>query len=122
MYNEFTLQNSIPVDGCSSPYYDYCIVFPEINWLMVKIGNTSILDLRVTIKEMPTSLSRVLKQYKAYTFKSTRYAEVITYTITPDRWMELQGEISNFEFTIMGSHDKLNINQKDVEVMIEFDV
>ena len=49
-------------------------------------------------------------------------SEVITYSITTDRWLELLGSISNFEFTVLGSHDKLNIGQKAVEVMVEFDV
>jgi hypothetical protein len=36
--------------------------------------------------------------------------------------MELRGAISGFSFEVQGSHDKLNINEKDVEVLITFNV
>ena len=34
--------------------------------------------------------------------------------------MELRGEITNIEFEVLGSHDKLNIGQKDVDVLVTF--
>lgn len=59
--------------------------------------------------------------YKAYNFKSARYAEIVTYTITAAyRWMELRGAISGFSFQVLGLQDKLNINQKNVDVMVSF--
>lgn len=36
--------------------------------------------------------------------------------------MELRGAISGFKFEVLGSHDKLNIGQKDVEVLVTFNV
>ena len=36
--------------------------------------------------------------------------------------MELRGAITGFDFKVLGSHDKLNIGQKDVEVMVSFTV
>lgn len=34
--------------------------------------------------------------------------------------MELRGAISGFSFQVLGSQDKLNINQKNVDVMVSF--
>ena len=54
---------------------------------------------------------------------SERWAETITYTVpAASRWMELRGLISDFEFSVLGSQDKLNIGQTDVEVMVSFTV
>ena len=109
------------VSGCLSVYYQYCIVFREINWFAVKIGNTTILPLQVYVDRMPVSISRVDTSYTAFTFKSERWSETITYTITAAyRWMELRGAITGFGFNVLGSQDKLNINQKDVDVMVSF--
>lgn len=36
--------------------------------------------------------------------------------------MELRGAITGFSFDVLGSHDKLNIGQKNVEVMVSFNV
>ena len=36
--------------------------------------------------------------------------------------MQLRGAITDFEFTVLGSHDKLNIDQKNVEVLVTFTV
>lgn len=110
------------VTGCLSPFYEYCIVYKEINWLAVKIGNTTLNELQVYVTKLPTSISRVSTNYQAFTFKSERWSETITYTITPNRWLELRGTISGFSFEVLGSHDKLNIGQKDVEVLITFNV
>lgn len=38
------------------------------------------------------------------------------------RWLALRGTISNFTFNVVGSQNKLNINQKNVEVTIGFKV
>ena len=40
---DFVLEGT--VSGCQSPYYQKCIVFKEINWLAVHIGNTTLLTL-----------------------------------------------------------------------------
>ena len=54
---------------------------------------------------------------------SERWSETITYTITAaHRWMELRGTISGFSFEVLGSHDKLNVGQKNVEVLVKFNV
>lgn len=36
--------------------------------------------------------------------------------------MELRGTISGFSFEVLGSHDKLNVGQKNVEVLVKFNV
>ena len=36
--------------------------------------------------------------------------------------MELRGLISNFDFEVLGSQDKLNIGEKAVEIMVSFNV
>jgi hypothetical protein len=96
-------------------------VFREINWFAIKIGNTTILPLQAYVLRLPTSISRVDTTYRCYTYLSTRYSEVITYTITAAyRWMELRGSISGFSFQVLGSQDKLNIGQKNVDVMVSF--
>ena len=111
------------VIGCLPTFYEHCIVYKEINWLAIRIGNTTLLDLQVIIEKLPTSISRVDTTYKAFTFKSKRWSETITYTIKANpRWLELRGSITGFSFEVLGSHDKLNINQKNVEVMISFTV
>lgn len=52
---------------------------------------------------------------------SQRWSETITYTITAaQRWMELRGSITNFSFEVLGSQNKLNIGQKNVDVLISF--
>ena len=119
MNEEFQLNGR--VSGCLSIYYIYCIVFEEINWFAVKIGNTTLLPLQVTVGKMPVSISRVNTYYNAFNFKSERWSETVKYTITAShRWMELRGEITDFSFDVLGSHDKLNINEKDVEVLVSF--
>ena len=74
--------------GCLPTFYEHCIVYKEINWVAIKIGNTTLLDLQVIIDKMPTSISRVNTMYQAFTFKNRKWAETITYTITADpRWL-----------------------------------
>lgn len=34
----------------------------------------------------------------------------------------MQGTITGFNFEVLGSHDKLNINQKNVDVLVTFTV
>ena len=83
--------------------------------MAVKIGNTTLIDLQLYVTKMPTSISRVDTTYQAFTFKSERWSETITYTITQAyRWMELRGAIKGFSFEVLGSHDKLNVGEKDV--------
>ena len=116
---DFALNGNVA--GCLPQFYHYCIVFKEINWLAVNIDNTTIIELFTYITKLPTSISRVNTNYQAYTFKSERHSETITYTITAaNRWMELRGEITGFSLEVLGSHDKLNIGQKDVDILISF--
>lgn len=119
MNNEFPLNGQLA--GCLPIFYQNCIVFREINWFAIKIGNTTILPLQVYVLRLPTSISRVDTTYKAYTYLGARYSEVITYTITASyRWMELRGSISGFSLQVLGSQDKLNIGQKNVDVLVSF--
>lgn len=106
--------------GCQSVYYQHCIVFREINWFAVKIANTTLLPLQIYVHKLPTDLSRVNTYYEAFTFKSERWSEIIQYTITPARWLELRGAITDFSIEVLGSQDKLNINQKEVDVLVSF--
>ena len=71
MSTDFELSGS--VGGCLPNFYDYCIVFKEINWLAVKIGNTTLIDLQLYVTKLPTSISRVSTTYQAFTFKSERW-------------------------------------------------
>lgn len=74
--------------GCLPTFYEHCIVYKEINWLAIRIGNTTLLSLQVLIDKLPTSISRVDTTYTAYTFKSNRWSETITYTIKANpRWL-----------------------------------
>lgn len=119
MNSEFPLNGQLA--GCLPIFYQNCIVFREINWFAIKIGNTTILPLQVYVLRLPTSISRVDTIYKAYTFLASRYSEVITYTITANyRWMELRGSITGFSLQVLGSQDKLNIGQKNVDVLVSF--
>ena len=123
MSSDFPLASTSSVAGCQFPYYLRCLVFPEVNWLAVQIGNTTLLPLYPTISLLPKSISRSDTTYQAYTFKSSRWAETITYTITAlNRWMEIRGQVSNFGLEVLGSQDKLNIGQRAVEVKISFTV
>jgi hypothetical protein len=61
------------VFNCLSPFYQYCIVYPTINWLAVKVGNGTILPLQVVVSQLPISISRVDTTYTAYTFLSGRW-------------------------------------------------
>ena len=57
------LDPQFPLSGnifnCLKPYYQYCIIYPTINWLAVKIGNSTILPLQPFVSQIPTSISRV---------------------------------------------------------------
>ena len=121
------LDPQFPLSGnifnCLKPYYQYCIIYPTINWLAVKIGNSTILPLQPFVSQIPTSISRVDTYFNCYTFLNGRWAETITYTVTAaTRWLALRGLISNVTFKVVGSQNKLNINQKNVEVMVGFTV
>ena len=121
MNDEFPLNGK--VGPCPTMYYQHCIVFREVNWFAVKIGNTTLLDLQVYVDKLPVSISRTNTYYNAFTFKSERWAETIQYTITAaHRWMELRGAITDFSFEVLGSQDKLNIGQEDVDVLVSFTV
>jgi hypothetical protein len=83
---QFPLSGSIY--NCLSPFYQYCIIYPTINWLAVKIGNGTILPLQPFISQLPISISRVDTTYLSYTFLSGRWSETITYTVTAlSRWL-----------------------------------
>jgi len=121
MYSEFPLSSSI--NNCLPNFYKYCIIFKEINWAAIQINNGTLIPLYPFISVLPTSISRVNTNYFCYTFISQRWAETITYTITAaQRWMELRGSISGFNFQVLGSQNKLNIGQKSVDVLISFNV
>lgn len=121
------LDPQFPLSGtvynCQQPFYQYCIVYPTINWLAVKIGNGSLISLQPYITQLPLSISRTDTTFKTYTFLAGRYSEIITYTLTANaRWLELRGVISNFNYQVVGSQNKLNVGQKDVEVLVSFRV
>ena len=118
---QFPLSGSIY--NCQKPFYQYCIIYPTINWLAVKIGNGSIISLQPFISQLPISISRVDTYFNVYTFLQGRWAETIRYTVTAaTRWMSLRGLISNFSITVVGSQNKLNVGQTDVEVLVSFKV
>jgi hypothetical protein len=72
---------------------------------------------------MPLSISRVDTIYYCYSWKAERWTETILYTVSAsDRWLELRGGITNFNFKVLGSQNKLNIGQKNVDVMVSFTV
>lgn len=121
MNSEFQL-NGV-VNNCIANFYKRCIVFKEINWVAININNGTLIPFYPQITQMPLSISRVDTVYTCYTWKSERWTETITYTISAsDRWMELRGAITNFDFKVLGSQNKLNIGQKNVDVMVSFTV
>ena len=69
---QFPLSGSI--SSCQQPYYKYCIIYPTINWLVVKIGNGTLLSLQPFISQLPQSISRVDTTFKTYTFMSGRWS------------------------------------------------
>jgi hypothetical protein len=66
------LDTQFPLSGsiynCLQPFYKYCIIYPTINWLAVKIGNGTILPLQPFITQLPISISRVDTTFTCYTF------------------------------------------------------
>lgn len=121
------LDTQFPLSGniynCQKPFYQYCIIYPTINWLAVKIGNGTLIPLQPFISQLPLSISRVDTYFSCYTFRSGRWSETIRYTVTANyRWLELRGIISNFKYEVVGSQNKLNIGQKNVEVLVSFRV
>lgn len=72
MNSEFPLNGQ--TGGCLPIFYSYCIVFREINWFAVKIGNTTLLPLQLYVLRLPLSISRIDTIYRAFTFKSERYS------------------------------------------------
>lgn len=118
---QFPLSGSIY--NCLSPFYQYCIIYPTINWLAIKIGNGTIISLQPFISQLPISISRVDTTYTCYTFLSGRWSETITYTVTASsRWLEIRGAISGFGLQVLGSQNKLNVGQNNVEVLVSFTV
>lgn len=110
---QFPLSGSIL--NCLSPFYQYCIVYPTINWLAIKIGNGTIISLQPFISQLPISISRVDTTYNCYTFLSGRWTETITYTVTASsRWLEIRGTINSFSLQVLGSQNKLNVGQRNV--------
>lgn len=86
------LDPQFPLSGniynCLSPFYQYCIIYPTINWLAVKIGNGTLISLQPFISQLPISISRVDTTFTCYTFQSGRWSETITYTVTAaSRWL-----------------------------------
>jgi len=64
------------------------MIFPTINWLAVMIGNGTIISLQPFLTQLPISISRVDTTYQSYTFKSGRWSETITHTVTAAaRWL-----------------------------------
>lgn len=121
------LDPQFPLSGtiynCQSPFYQYCIIYPTINWLAIKVGNGTIISLQPVISQLPISISRVDTTYKCYTFLTGRWSETITYTVTAAaRWLEIRGTIAGFTLDVIGSQNKLNVGQKDVEILITFNV
>jgi hypothetical protein len=113
------LDPQFPLSGtiynCQQPFYQYCIIYPTINWLAVKIGNGTIISLQPFISQLPISISRVDTYFYCYTFLQGRWAETIKYTITAaTRWLALRGAITNFNFQVVGSQNKLNVGQQNV--------
>ena len=72
------LDPQFPLSGdiynCQKPFYQYCIIYPTINWLAVKIGNGSLIPLQPFITQLPLSISRVDTTFKCYTFLSGRWS------------------------------------------------
>ena len=72
------LDPQFPLSGaiynCQKPYFQYCIIYPTINWLAVKIGNGTILSLQPFISKLPMSISRVDTTFQCFTFMSGRWA------------------------------------------------
>lgn len=72
------LDSQFPLSGaissCQQPYYQYCIIYPTINWLAVKIGNGTIISLQPAISKLPMSISRVDTSFQVYTFMSGRWS------------------------------------------------
>lgn len=72
------LDPQFPLSGtilnCQQPFYQYCIVYPTINWLAVKIGNGSLIALQPYISQLPLSISRTDTTFKTYTFMAGRYS------------------------------------------------
>jgi hypothetical protein len=121
------LDPQFPLSGniynCLSPFYQYCIIYPTINWLAVKIGNGTIIPLQPFISQLPISISRVDTTFTCYTFESGRWSETITYTMTAAaRWLEIRGAVSGFSLQVLGSQNKINVGQQDVEVLVTFNV
>jgi hypothetical protein len=119
------LDTQFPLNGqiynCQKPYYHYCIVYPTINWLAVKIGNGTLLSLQPFISQLPLSISRVDTYFKTYTFMSGRWKETITHTVTANhRWLELRGAISGFSIEVVGNQNNINVGQKNVEILVKF--
>jgi hypothetical protein len=72
MDTQFPLSGNIY--NCLSPFYQYCIIYPTINWLAVKIGNGTIISLQPFISQLPLSISRVDTTFTCYTFETGRWS------------------------------------------------
>ena len=86
MNSEFQL-NGV-VNNCIFNFYKRCIVFREINWVAIHINNGTLIPFYPQITQMPLSISRTNTVYYCYSWKSQRWTETITYTISAaNRWL-----------------------------------
>ena len=66
-----------PLNGdiynCQQPFYQYCIIYPTVNWLAIKVGNGTRLPVQPFISKLPTSLSRQDTTFRTYNFLAGRW-------------------------------------------------
>lgn len=104
---------------CSSLSFLWCITMPEINYVVVNsIANGSIFKPYITNNPMSISLSN--SYFYNDVWADRRYVGTVTYDISPTRWLEIQGVMAFTSVTVIGKVDKLTMNRKNCEIMVQF--
>ena len=71
------MDTNFPLSGeiynCQSSFYQYCIIYPTVNWLAIKIGNGTRLPVQPFISKLPISLSRIDTTFRSYNFLAGRW-------------------------------------------------
>ena len=93
-----TLTDSTTVTGCDKSYFEYCLIFRDIRWIVwkVKQGITISAPTRITarinILSIPPSIFQSDTTFESHVWKGKDYVRKLTRTITIANWALLLGD------------------------------
>ncbi|KAL4462636.1 hypothetical protein ABPG74_000466, partial [Tetrahymena malaccensis] len=108
-------------------YYDWCLTFPQINWIVMHISSSLAANQMygsnyVLISQLPISIPQVTVTYNSYVWQNRFFVGYVTNMITPQQWLQLIGQIKNAYLVQLDSPMKLVKGRKRVEVNFNFTI